>query len=145
MKKVFIGLLLVAAGAVTYYLLQKENNPVTSNTIKQQEIIGKWKLDSLYALKDTSNNFTLGIIGIIEPDLRKYNYEFKKDGIILISERDSLTTDSSRYQWKKDNRLAWLEHPDDTTGESFTVSRLSTDSLSLLSADSVVLLFTKVK
>ena len=145
MKKVFIGLLIAAAGAVAYYLLQKENNPVTSNTVEQKKIIGKWKLDSLYALKDSANNSMLGIIGIIESDLKKYSYEFKKDGAISLSVGDSLTADSSRFEWNKNNQLTWLEHPANTTGESFTVSMLNTDSLSLLSADSVVLLFTKVK
>ena len=145
MKKVFIGLLIAAAGVVTYYLLQKENNPGTSNTIQQEKIIGKWKLDSLYALKDSANNSMLGIIGIIEPDLKKYNYEFKKDGLISLSVGDSLTTDSSRYRLNKNDQLTWMEHPSDTIGESFTVSLLNTDSLRLLSSDSVVLLFTKVK
>ena len=145
MKKVFIGLLIIAAGTAAYYLLQKKNSPVTGNTIQQENTIGKWKLDSLYALKDTSNNFMLGIIGIIEPDLRKYNYEFKKDGSISLSIGDSLTADKSRYEWNKNNQLTWKEHPADTTGELFTVSLLNTDSRSLLSADSAVLLFTKVK
>lgn len=144
MKKVFIGLLIAAAGAVTYYLLLKENNPVTSNAVQQEKIIGKWKLDSLYALKDSANN-SMGIIGIIEPDLRKYSYEFKKDGGIFFSIGDSLTADSSRYEWNKNNQLAWLEHPADTTGELFTISLLNTTNLRLLSADSVVLQFTKVK
>lgn len=145
MKKVFIGLLIAAAGAVTYYLLQKENNPVTNNTIQQEKIIGKWKLDSLYALRDSANNSMLGIIGIIEPDLKKYNYEFKKDGAITLSVGDSLTADSSRYEWNKNNQLTWKEHPADTSGELFTVFFLNNNNLELHSADSVVLQFTKFK
>lgn len=145
MKKAFIGLLIVAAGAATYYLLQKENNPATTNTIQQEKIIGKWKLDSLYTLKDSANNSMLGIIGIIEPDLKKYNYEFKKDGAITLSVGDSLTADSSRFEWNKNDQLTWMEHPADTSGELFTVSLLNSNNLRLLSADSVVLQFTKLK
>ncbi|WP_276502105.1 hypothetical protein [Terrimonas pollutisoli] len=145
MKKAFIGLLIVAAGAATYYLLQKENNPATSNTIQQEKIIGKWKLDSLYTLKDSANNSMLGIIGIIEPDLKKYKYEFKKDGAITLSVGDSLTADSSRYEWNKNDQFTWMEHPADTSGELFTISLLNNNNLRLLSADSVVLQFTKVK
>ena len=57
MKKVFIGLLIVAAGAVTFYLLPKKNKPETDSNIEHTRIIGKWKLDSLQFLKDSNDNF----------------------------------------------------------------------------------------
>ncbi len=145
MKKVFIGLLIVAAGVGTFYFLQEKNSSSNNNNNQHENIIGKWKLDSIQALNDSVNKFMSGIIGIIEPDLKKYSYEFKKDGAILISEVDSLATDSSRYQWNKNNQLTWLEYPADTMGEVFSVSLLNKKSLALLSADSVVLLFSRVK
>ena len=55
MKKVFVGLLIVAAGAAILFLLQKKNNPARTY-IQKDLIIGKWKLDSLYNLKDSSSN-----------------------------------------------------------------------------------------
>jgi hypothetical protein len=82
---------------------------------------------------------------MIEPDLMKYHYEFKKDGSISVSLGDSLTKDSSRYEWNKKDQLIWKEYPTDTTGEVFNVSIPHKDSLVVQSQDSSVLLFTKVK
>lgn len=145
MKKVFIGLLMLAAGAATFFLLQKKDKPITRNNIQKEWIIGKWKLDSVLLPKDTNVNFIAGIMKMIEPDLMKYHYEFKKDGSISVSLGDSLTKDSSRYEWNKKDQLIWKEYPTDTTGEVFNVSIPHKDSLVVQSQDSSVLLFTKVK
>ena len=145
MKKIFIGLLIIAAGAVIFFLLQKKDKLITSNNIQKEWIIGKWKLGSIILPKDSNDNFVAGIIGIIEPDLRKYQYEFKKDGAISFWLEDSLTKDSSRYEWNKAGQLVWKEHPADTSGDVFKVSIPVKDSLVLQSSDSVVLLFTKLK
>src|SRR5687767_921506 len=145
MKKVFIGLLMLAAGAATFFLLQKKDKPITRNNIQKEWIIGKWKLDSLHFLKDSNDNFLVGIMGMVEPNLKKYHYEFKKDGSISVSLGDSLTKDSSRYEWNKKDQLIWKEYPTDTTGEVFNVSIPHKDSLVVQSQDSSVLLFTKVK
>ena len=145
MKKVFIGLLMLAAGAATFFLLQKKDKPITRNNIQKEWIIGKWKLDSLHFLKDSNDNFLVGIMGMVEPNLKKYHYEFTKDGSISVSLGDSLTKDSSRYEWNKKDQLIWKEYPTDTTGEVFNVSIPHKDSLVVQSQDSSVLLFTKVK
>jgi len=145
MKKVFIGLLILAAGAATFFLLQKKDKPITRNNIQKEWIIGKWKLDSLHFLKDSNDNFLVGIMGMVEPNLKKYHYEFTKDGSISVSLGDSLTKDSSRYEWNKKDQLIWKEYPTDTTGEVFNVSIPHKDSLVVQSQDSSVLLFTKVK
>ena len=87
-----------------------------------------------------------GIPGIVAPDLMKYRYELKKDGAISFSLGDSLTKDSSRYEWNKENQLAWKEYPADTSSNNvFKVSTLNKDSLVLQAEDSSILLFTKVK
>ena len=145
MKKVFIGLLMLAAGAATFFLLQKKDKPITGNNIQKEWIIGKWKLDSLHFLKDSNDNFLVGIMGMVESNLKKYHYEFTKDGSISVSLGDSLTKDSSRYEWNKKDQLIWKEYPTDTTGEVFNVSIPHKDSLVVQSQDSSVLLFTKVK
>ena len=144
MKKVFIGLLMLAAGAATFFLLQKKDKPITGNNIQKEWIIGKWKLDSLHFLKDSNDNFLVGIMGMVELNLKKYHYEFTKDGSISVSLGDSLTKDSSRYEWNKKDQLIWKEYPADTTGEVFNVSIPHKDSLVVQSQDSSVLLFTKV-
>ena len=143
MKKVFIGLLILAAGAGAFFFLRKTQNSIASNNIQKEWVIGKWKLDSIILSKDSNDKFTPGIIGIIAPDLMKYRYEFKPGGSVLLT--DSLTKDSTNYEWNKKDQLVWKEHPADTSNNVFTVSTLSKDSLILQSKDSVILLFTKVK
>ena len=145
MKKLFIGLLFLAAGAVTFFLFQKKDKLVADNNIQQERIIGKWKLDSLLFLKDSNDNFMVGIMGMVDPNFMKYQYEFTKGGTISRSLGDSLTKDSSRYEWKKENQLVWKEYPADTSGNVFKVSILNKDSLMLQSEDSSILLFTKGK
>ena len=143
MKKVFIGLLIVAAGVAAFFLLRKKTNIISETNLQQEWIIGKWKLDSIYLSKDSNDKTTPGIIGIIAPDLMKYSYEFKTGGSVVLV--DSLSKDSSNYQWNKKDQLVWKEHPADTSGEIFNVSIPHEDSLRLQSTDSVVLLFTKIK
>lgn len=143
MKKVFTGLLILAAGAGAFFFLRKKQNSIASNDIQKEWVIGKWKLDSIILSKDSNDKFTPGIIGIVAPDLMKYRYEFKTGGSVLLT--DSLTKDSSNYEWNKKNQLVWKENPADTSGEIFNVSIPHKDSLILQSTDSAILIFTKVK
>ena len=145
MKKAFMGLLIPAAGAGAYYFLQKKDKLITGSNIQHERIIGKWKLDSLHFLKDSNDNFLAGIMGMVEPNLKKYDYEFTKDGSIFLSLKDSLTKDSSRYEWTRKDQLVWKEYPADTSGNIFNVSMPGRDSLFLRSEDSVILQFTKLK
>ena len=145
MKKVFIGLLILAAGAAIYFLLQKKDKHITGHGIQKEWIVGKWKLDSILLPKDSSDNFAAGLPGIVAPDLMKYHYEFKKEGAIFFSLGDSLMKDSSRYEWNKKDQLIWKEYPADTSGDIFNVSILNNDSFTVQSEDSTTLLFTKLK
>ena len=145
MKKIFIGLLIVAAGAAIYFLLKKTNKPLAhANTYKEQ-IIGKWKLDSLMLPNDSSSDFLVGIMGLVDPHLKKYNYEFTKEGAISLSLGDSLTKDSLRYVWNDKDQLIWKEYPVDTTGTVFHIPTLNRDSLLLRSNDSTTLVFKRIK
>ena len=141
MKKLFIGLLIAAAGAAIFFLLIKKQKPVANN-FQQEQIIGKWKLDSLWSLKDFNAHI---IQGLFDPKLKKYEFEFRRNGYIFQFADDSLTKDSSMYKWNGQNQFVWTQYPADTSGEEFTVSLLSKDSMQLQSKDSSVLLFTKVK
>ena len=142
MKKLFIGLLIIAAGTAIFLMLQNKDKTITGNNFQKEQIIGKWKLDSLWSLKDSNTHF---IKGLFDPKLKKYHYEFKKDGSIFQFADDSLTKDSSRYEWTKDNQLIWNENFANEKGEVFNISLFSSDSMQLQSKDSSVLLFTKVK
>ncbi len=142
MKKLFIGLLIIAAGGAIFFLLRKKQNTITASNFQHEQIIGKWKLDSLWSLKDSGAHL---VKGLFDPGLEKYEYEFRKDGYIFQFAGDSLTKDSSRYAWTKENQLTWFDHPAETSGEAFNISLLNKDSLQLQSIDSSALLFTKVK
>ena len=127
MNKLFIGLLIVAAGAGAFFLLRKKNN-TTTNDIKKEWILGKWKAD---AGKDSA--------------FSSYSYDFLKDGNILRSLNDSAKADTSHYEWNKKNELVWKEHASDSTGNIFSVLKLTLDSMQVQSKDSVTILFTKLK
>jgi len=144
MKKVFIGLLIVAAGAGIFFLFQKKNKPA-KGYVQKDLIIGKWKLDSLYSLKDSGSNVMPDVMELVDPHLKKYEYEFTKGGAVGLWLKDSLTKDSIRYEWIKEDQFAWKEYPANKTIEVFDVSVLNRDSLSMQSKDSAILLFTKAK
>ena len=143
MNKLFIGLLIVAAGAGTFFLFQKKNKPAKSY-VQKDLIIGKWKLDSLYSLKDSGSNVMPDVMELVDPHLKKYEYKFTKEGAVELWLKDSITKDSTRYEWIKEDQLAWKEYPANKTTEVFDVS-VYRDSLSMQSKDSVILLFTKAK
>ncbi len=145
MKKIFIGLLIVAAGAAIYFLLKKSNKPIAQTNTYKEQIIGKWKLDSLMLPNDSSSDFLAGIMGLVDPHLKKYEYEFTKDGAISLRLGDSLIKDSLRYVLNNKNQLIWKEYPVDTAGTVFNIPTLNKDSLLLRADDSTTLVFKRIK
>src|SRR5258705_13563940 len=127
MNKLFIGLLIVAAGAGVFFFLRKKKN-TTTNDIKKEWILGKWKAD---AGKDSA--------------FSSYSYDFLKDGNVVRSLNDSAKADSSHYAWNKANELVWKQNASDSTGKMFAVLKLTQDSLLVQSKDSATILFTKLK
>ena len=130
MNKLFIGLLVVAAGAGIFLLLNKKKNTTEAETINKELIIGKWKTD---AVLPSDSAFNL------------YSYNFQKEGIVLMFLNDSVKADTSHYEWSKKNDLIWKGKATDSTGETFSIVKLTQDSLQLRSVDSSTVLFTKVK
>ena len=128
MNKLFIGLLIVAAGTGAFLLLRKKKSTTGTNEIKKEWILGKWKAD---AGKDSAFNM--------------YRYDFLKDGRIIRSLNDSAKADTSHYEWNKNNELLWKEKAGDSTGKVFTVVKLTQDSLQVQTKDSSTILFTKIK
>jgi len=127
MNKLFIGLLIIAAGAGVYFFVLKKKKSTTTNSINKELIIGKWKADP-------------------GNDSIQYSYDFLENGNIVRSGTDSAAvTDTSHYEWNKKNELVWKETAADSVGRIFAVVKLTQDSLQVRSQDSVLTLFTKIK
>jgi hypothetical protein len=143
MKKIILAvILLAAAGGGIYYLLKKKDQIVISD-FKQEQILGKWKLDSLTQGKDSASLF-VGIMGMVDSSLMKYDYDFRKEGIVVKFLKDSIQKDTTHYEWTKDNHLIWKEQGD-STGQTLAVNKLNQNSLVLRTKDSTLIYFRKVK
>lgn len=130
MKKTFIGLLIVAAaGAGIFLYLQKKNNPIVTDEIKKELIIGKWQVESFQPVKDS-----------LQP---KFRCDISPDGLFLRSAGDSLKKDSLHYEWKNKNELLVKEN--DSVSVSYVITRLTADSLQWQTPDSVQTLLTRLK
>ncbi len=129
MKKLFIGLLVIAAGTgIYFYFNQKASPKPPQDVLKKELIIGNWKNGQQ----------------IIDTALPNYNYEFLKNGIVLRSKSDSTKVDSIHYEWDKNDALVIKEKLTDSTGKLFTVVKLTIDSLQLKPEDKTATsLFTK--
>jgi hypothetical protein len=137
MNKLLIGLLVVAAGAGAFFFLNKKKSTTDVVEINKGLIIGKWKTDAVPA---NDSGFS------------KYSYHFQKEGVLLRSISDSVKADTAHYEWNKANQLVWSgwspsekEKTSDSTGKPYSIVKLTQDSLLLQSADSVTVLFTKLK
>src|ERR1700752_4746408 len=108
MKKIILAVIFVAAlGGAAYYLLQKKKQNAVSS-FKQEQIIGKWTLVRWIPGKDTVGYYP------VNPDSNrtKYDYDFKKENIVVISLNDSVLNDTAQYQWTKDNHIEWKKQGD---------------------------------
>ncbi|MEI9807742.1 MAG: hypothetical protein WDO16_07625 [Bacteroidota bacterium] len=142
MKKIFIGLLIIAAGVGVYYFLQTQKTPA-ANSIQKELVTGKWRLSSLDVKTKDSSAYFLSLLSVIDSNLTRYQYDFKEDGYVFKSLGDTVSTDTSQYKWTAGNELAWKESATDSAGEIFTVTRLSADSLIMQAKDSAIFVFTR--
>ena len=141
--KLFIGLLIIAAGAGAFFFLRNKKSE-TNTSFQKELLIGQWKLDSMdVKAKDSAGQF-VAFIAAIDSNFYRYRYDIRENGNILKSLADSGAADTSHYEWIKTNELAWKEKPNDSS-EVFTVTKLNSDSLLLQSKDSTVFYFTKLK
>ncbi len=128
MNKLFIGLLIVAAGARAYFLLRKKNKP-DKPAINKEMIIGKWT-----PVQPATDSTSV-----------KQLYEFTKDGIVLRSYGDTTKTDTLFYEWNKNQELLWKENSRQSGSRNFAVTKLTEDSLQIQPKDSLPILFTRAK
>jgi hypothetical protein len=130
MKKLFIGLLVLAAGGAAFFLLNKKKNSTEVATINKTFILGKWKPISKEPATDTLQT--------------QYQFDFLKEGIVLRAANDSTKADTTHYEWNKANELVMKESVTDSAGTLYTVVKLTADTLQVQSkTNNVSLLLTK--
>ena len=137
MNKLFIGLLILAAGAGVFFFLRKQNQKETI-MFNKEWMVGKWKLDSIVH-KDPAKNHNL----IPDADLKSFQYNFIGDSSLLQITGDSGSVVRLHYQWKNENKLMVTDNVTDTVGDVFTITQLTNDKMIVLSADSMLLFFMK--
>lgn len=143
MKKLFIGLLIIAAGAGTYYFLQKEKT-IADKPFDKELLLGSWKVDALHlSPKDSANLAAIQLFN--DSTLKNSRYNFQKDGHFFQTPHDQAKTDTSYYEWGKSNELLIKESPKDSLAEIYSINKLDKDSLILQSKDSTVFVLTRVK
>jgi len=130
MNKLFIGLLIVAAGAGIFFLLRKKQQPGVTNTVNRELLTGQWQTVLYQPEKDSAQPM--------------YRYDFRKDSTLIRLISDTLKPDTLYYTWDKTDHLLWKKTLADTTGQLYTVRHLSTDSLQLLPDDSSRILLTRL-
>lgn len=132
MNKLLVALLIVVAAAgAFFYFNQRSGNKPQQDLITKEWIVGKWKTVSYQPVTDT-----------VQP---MYQYDFQKEGIVLRSTSDSAKADSSQYAWNKNNDLVIKKHPVDSVQQTFTVVKLTQDSLQVKSQNNSEILFTRLK
>ena len=143
MKKIILAVILVAAiGGAAYWLLQKKKQNAVIG-FKQEQIIGKWKLDSILP-KNDSAGLLIALIGTIDSNLLKYSYDFQEDGKVLHLLKDSVLIDTATYYWTSKKDLI-LKEQGESIGDSLNVEKLDKESLVLRSKDSTTIYFKKAK
>ena len=145
MKSIIMAVLLIAAvGAGVYFLfLNKKKTDITSSEIQKELIVGKWKLDSLLQTKDQAK-LLAGFVPAFDSNFANYVYQFQQDGKVLRLFKDSVQKNNSRFEWTKEGQLLFRQEADSIEA-SYTVSKLSKDSLILQSKDSTTAFFSKAK
>jgi hypothetical protein len=141
MKKLFIGLLIVAAGAGTFYFLQQDKSK-SENLFEKDLLVGKWKIDSIYN-QSKDSTWPYWILAFKDSVFRQYHFDFQKEGGIVQSRDGAVAADTSYFEWKK-NELLIKETAKDSTGESFAIGKLGKDTLILQSKDSALFVLTRV-
>lgn len=131
MKKILIGLLVVAAATAAYFFLYKKDTDKPAQQATTQElIIGKWKTSSVLPATDSL--------------ITSYNYDFQKEGKLFRSVSDSAKADTLLYEWNKAGELLIKSNASDTTAKIFVTTLTGNDSLTL-KTDSLSMLLLKQK
>lgn len=140
MKKAFFLLLIAAAGTAIFFYLRRQNKLVTNRTAESL-LTGTWKLDSIDISRDSSD--VLPAI-IHNSNIHQYRYVFTNDSAVHTLSGDSLTKDSSRFEWNG-NKLIFANDLFFGKENSLKIQALSKDSLVLQDRDSIVFFFIRTE
>ncbi|MBN8688968.1 MAG: hypothetical protein J0M10_18300 [Chitinophagales bacterium] len=131
MKKIFIGLLILAAGTGAYFLLKQPQTPTPDSENRTVLLQGNWVARFPATGKDSL--FTT------------FQYAFLQDGLALIRDTATATTDSSYYAWSKTGDLLFKEKQTDSVAvNTYTVLLLNKDSLLVKDTANKEYLFTRL-
>jgi hypothetical protein len=127
MKKLFIGLLIIAAGTGAFFAFRKTRSKTIP--VDQTLIIGSWK--------------TIGSPGV-DSVQSPVVYDFRKDGSVLIK-GDSTQQDTSYYIWDKKGELLIKKSNVGSNGTSLRIVKLTGDTSQLANTNRDSLSFIRVK
>lgn len=139
MKKIILAVILLAvAGGAVYWYVQAKKSATTSY---QQTIIGDWKIDSIVT-KDSNN--LIGLLAMaLDPNLKNYHFQFKKDGSLIQLLGDSLVPIKHRYEWKDSASLVFIDGDSLSEKHSVQLLTLTNDQFLIRSTDSSLIYFKK--
>ena len=116
MKNVFIGLLVLAAGAgVYFFLIQKQKGPEQEKGLHKEWITGQWKISPPEPGGDSL--------------LTDGQWEFRKNGEAFYQAAGQTEKDTLRFNWQQDSTLQISSRTNDKFGISFRVLRLTADTM----------------
>jgi hypothetical protein len=147
MKKIIIGLLLLAvSGGAVYYFLTKKQAVTNTVSLNKDLLIGKWKLDTLdEKSKKTIYELKTGIIAALDSNILIYEYDIQKDGKVFIALPGKTGADTTFYEWAEGNQLHWMQNDSAKTKDVFSVTKLDSNAFSLQMKDSSLFSFIKLK
>jgi hypothetical protein len=129
MKQLLIGLLIIAAGTGIFFFVRNKKTNAQGESLNKDLIIGKWQT--------SQKGDSAAIVS---------SYDFTKEGLIIEVSTDSLkAADTSHYEWNKSNELVWKKTAADSASRTFSVIKLTQDTLQVRSKDSSTFLFTRTK
>ena len=126
MNKLFIGLLIIAAGAGIFFLLRKKEHTVTQR-IDRELLIGKWM--------QTSADSTAS----------PFYFDFQEKNLLIrsLSAQDQVDVDSFYYEWTREDNLEVKKSAGDSASGFMRIFQLTKDSLYVKDGDSSAIVFKR--
>jgi hypothetical protein len=131
MKKLFIGLLIIAAaGAGVYFYLRAKqlNSPAPSPGTNKERIIGKWRADSVHSEPDDTSLFTRLLL---DSNYKTTSYTFHPEGKLEATIASIPRTDTGVYIFRTDTTMVWKPEAEGPDSVTIRITKLDTAALIL--------------